>query len=199
MILIKKFKLGEIETNSYLVYDSNTNDAVIIDAPCGCKKEVYDSHANLLNIKAVLLTHGHFDHIANGFEFVMAGIDVAIHELDKPKCRDNKLNLSINMATQSQINPFNPTVLFYGKSGEFQFGSIKGSFIHTPGHSDGSIVYVIDKYLFSGDTVFDFGYGRTDFYDGSAQKLRQSIRKINDILKKGYILCPGHWCKYYWV
>lgn len=190
MIKVEKHILGSLSTCCYIVYDDITNDGVIID--CACEGEFLLSRVNTLkiNLKAVLLTHGHFDHIGACAYFKNKGFKIAIHKDDKQKCLDNKFNLSIDFKN-ANINVFTPYIIWQSDL-EFNFGSLVGKVLHTPGHSAGSVCYVIGNYIFSGDTMFNFGYGRTDFYDGSALKLRQSLKKIKTYLDIGYVLMPGH-------
>jgi len=191
MVNVHEILVGELNTCSYIVFDTLTKDSIIIDAGDDFKKINSYIKNNNLNVKAMLLTHGHYDHIGACNSFKQKGVPIYIHELDADKCEDNNLNLS-NQFCENGIQTFKADTFIVGEEQQLKIGSILIKAIHTPGHSEGGCSYIIEKYLFSGDTIFNQGYGRTDFYDGSMQKLRQSIRKLMPYLHKGYILCAGH-------
>ena len=75
---------------------------------------------------------------------------------------------------------------------DFNIGDFSIKMLHTPGHSRGSVTYVIDNYLFTGDTMFENTYGRTDFYDGNIDEMFNSLNLLRKYVDNGYILCPGH-------
>lgn len=191
MITVHKMLVGELNTCCYIVTDSLTNDTIIIDAGDEFEKINNYIECNNLNVNAVFLTHGHYDHIGACIYFKQKGVPIYIHEKDADKCENNNLNLS-NRFCEHGIHTFKPDILILGEEQDFKIGSIKIKAIHTAGHSEGGCSFIIENYLFSGDTIFNEGYGRTDFYDGSMLKLRQSIRKLIPYVQDGYILCAGH-------
>ena len=140
----------------------------------------------------VLLTHGHYDHIGACKKFQNNGIKIAINLLDADKCESDELCLIKQFGNGEILDTFKPDILFENEEDNLVLGSLNIKVIHTPGHSKGGSSYLIGNFLLSGDTIFEQGYGRTDFYDGSSIKLRQSIRKLLTYLNKGYILCCGH-------
>ncbi|MBQ9786274.1 MAG: MBL fold metallo-hydrolase [Clostridia bacterium] len=190
-MIVKKLVLGELKTNCYFIINEKTSNAIIIDA--GAEYETIKSYITTENLKvcAVLLTHGHFDHIGACAKLQKDGIKIVIHSLDADKCKDNSLNLS-NAFGEDIVETFNADVLLDNKEGEYEICDFKIKYIHTPGHSVGSCSFLIEDYLFSGDTIFDMGYGRTDFYDGSPFQLSKSIEKLMPYLRRGYKLLAGH-------
>lgn len=191
MYIVKNIKVGELKTNCYFVINDETKDALIIDPGDDyliLKKFIED---NCLNVKAVLLTHGHFDHIGACKQLKENGIPIIIHKLDADKCNNNDLNLS-NVYHNGVTNNFNPDMLLDGDIGELKMNSFIIKYIHTPGHSRGSVCYIIENFLFSGDTIFENGYGRTDFFDGSINNLIKSIKKLKPYLNGKYYLFAGH-------
>lgn len=194
MILCENFVCGELNENCYVVFDTISLDAVIIDPGLDNDFEKIYKYILEKNLKLrmVLLTHGHFDHIGACKKFQDEGIPIAINKFDEPKCLSNKLSLMEEFGNGLVLNTFKPDYLFNFDEEEISLGTLKIKAIHTPGHSEGSSSFIIGDYIFSGDTIFENGYGRTDFYDGSSQKLRHSIRKLLPYLNSGYILKAGH-------
>lgn len=191
MINIKKIVVGNLNTNCYVVYDNLTKIALVIDPGSEFEKINSFIFKGNLNVKAVLLTHGHYDHIGACYKFKELNIPIYIHEKDADKCADNNLNLS-NKFSEENINTFNADRLIIADEDKLNICGINVFALHTPGHSEGGCCYVIGNYLFSGDTIFEHGYGRIDFYDGSGLKLRQSIKKLLPYINAGYIVCDGH-------
>lgn len=183
---IKRIITSPLETNTYIVI--NDRKAFVVD-PGGeaekILKIVDDAGAEL---EAVLLTHGHSDHICDAGKLQRAGASVFIHQKDSDKINSYKnLGFSLNIKNDN----FTPDVLLNG--GEFlNICGLKVKTIHTPGHSEGGACYIVGDWLFSGDTLFYNSYGRTDFYDGNFGKLKNSI--INKLfnLPHDYTVYPGH-------
>lgn len=194
MIRCENFVCGELYENCYVVYDTVSLDSVIIDPGNDSDFEKIYKYIleNKLKLKMVLLTHGHFDHIGACKNFQDKGIPIAINKFDEPKCLSNKLSLMEEYGNGLALNTFKPDYLFNFDEEEITLGTLKIKVVYTPGHSDGSSSFIIGNFIFSGDTIFENGYGRTDFYDGSSQKLRQSIIKLLPYLNSNYILKPGH-------
>lgn len=171
---IKVLSLGELSVNCYLL--STEKAAVIIDP--GYKSVQIDSFLEENKSKECLclLTHGHFDHIgAVSHLKEKYGIKVAIGELDAPALSDDFLNLSGNFT--NSLEPTSADVLI--KDGEtFSVGDITFKAIHTPGHTVGSMCYLVDDVLFSGDTLFRLSIGRTDFPGGDFNTIINSINKL---------------------
>ncbi|MBE7082080.1 MAG: MBL fold metallo-hydrolase [Clostridiales bacterium] len=186
MINVEKIVCGLLKENCYILYDSNKN-ALIID-PGGHFDTIHNFILqNWLNVCGILLTHGHFDHIGAVKPLQDLGYKVYIHQLDSDKCS----NLELSLAKQfSRIETFVPDYTFECDKQVLNIGGFEVTVLHTPGHSKGSCCFCIDKYLFSGDTLFHNGYGRTDFYDGNSGQLFESLN-----LLKNYAhlqLMPGH-------
>ena len=191
MINVKKIVVGDLRTNCYIVFDNKTNEAIAIDTGAEFEKINKFINENSLKLKAILLTHGHFDHISACLNFQKLGVPIYIHDKDADKCENNELNLSSNFS-EEEIQTFKPNYIIKGKEQALQIGDFKILAIHTPGHSEGSCCFLIENYLFSGDTIFEHGYGRTDFYDGSSLKLRESIKKLLPYINEKFIICDGH-------
>ena len=162
---------GLIGTNCYVL--SIDGECIIIDMADGSGGKIADYlvKQNLTPL-AVLITHGHFDHCSGLRAFLKKfPVKVYMHEADIKKKSDNTIFVNDN------------DVL---KIGRFEIKAI-----HTPGHTKGGLCYVVEKNIFSGDTLFHEDAGRTDLAGGSELELRQSIKKLY-ALDGNFVVYPGH-------
>lgn len=189
MILVNKIVNSLLDENTYIVYDTGSKQALIIDPGSDFEKIKNFIYDNNLVVQAVLLTHGHFDHTFSCKKLQECGYKICIHCFDKTMCTDKYFS----MADMCNVDfeTFLPDYLI-DKETDLVIGVFNIKIISTPGHSRGGLSYLIDNYLFSGDTLFFNGYGRTDFPGGSISQLTSSIKKLKNIIESGFILCPGH-------
>ena len=187
---------GPLEVNTYIVV--NGDSGFVVD-PGGDADEIFAIFKKQkAKIDAILLTHAHFDHIGGVAQLVKIASEsegktqstptVFLHREEVEKIGSYK-----NMGFSMNANPekFVPDVLL--KGGEtLDISGLKVKVIHTPGHSKGGVCYVVGNKIFVGDTLFFTSYGRTDFYDGNAKDLKNSI--VNKLFnhKGNYTLLPGH-------
>ena len=185
-MLIKKIVVGLLESNCYLAGDENTKEIFIIDPGGDYKsiKSVIDKYS--LKPKAVINTHGHGDHIGANKEF---NIPVWIHRLDADFLTDPSKNLSgafgffLKTKTASRLL----------EDGDMlNIGKYSLEVIHTPGHTPGSICLKAAEVIFTGDTLFCQGIGRTDFAYGSEEDIASSIKEKLFTLEDDYVIYPGH-------
>ena len=182
---IYTIEVGFNGTNSYLVEDNDS--CILIDPGADGEKILSLIQEENLTLEKIILTHGHFDHIG-AVEYLRegTGAKIFVHSEDKEYLMDEKKNLSF--FTGDLIEPFTADNLM-------EDGDMVGKFrvIHTPGHTPGSIcLYNEDEgVLFSGDTIFKNGYGRTDFPGGDLQVLINSIKKLLE-LPADTVVYPGH-------
>lgn len=175
---IRTLTLGDFETNCYLVSDENGVTAVIDP---GYEPEAILARAaqEQLQIAAILLTHGHFDHVGG----VKAVADAA-------RCpvwmngKDCALPPSITNGTLYYTD-------YYREGTVVRVGRMTFTVLETPGHTPGSVCLRCENTLFSGDTLFAGGCGRTDLPGGSAAELRESLRRLAAIPENLAVL-PGH-------
>jgi len=190
MMKVKCLTVGAIASNCYLVWCEETKEAMVID-PGGEGKRILSEIAKEgLQVKYIVNTHGHMDHIAaNAVVKEGTGAQLAIHAEDVPLLSDTEMNLSAYMGKE-YCAPETDLILHEGE--ELTAGKVTLAVLHTPGHSRGSISLKGDGVIFSGDTLFADSVGRTDFPGGSYEELVTSIK--NKILTCGdhFIVYPGH-------
>lgn len=186
-VKIEKLVLGDLQTNTYIVYKNGRG--FIVDAT-GDAKILDGEIARLgIDIEAVLLTHGHFDHCLLAKHYREKGIKLYIHG-----CESEKLFTKKNLALLCGICfPYTEADVLVNDGDVFSIADISVEVLHTPGHSEGSVCYVVDEAnaIFVGDLIFKLSYGRTDFYDGDFNKMIKSIKKLF-ALEKNYTLYTGH-------
>ena len=182
---VEVIKVGMFQTNCYLV--SNENEMIIIDPGASFKKidEVIQKNENV-KVVAILLTHGHFDHIGAVDKLKEKyNCPIIASQEDEKILRNQKNNSLAGFAAsvESEIK--------WIENDELNLGSIKVKVLFTPGHSAGSVMYIIDGKLFSGDTLFKLSVGRTDLYSGNEHKLKESLQQLYN-LDRDMIVYPGH-------
>lgn len=189
---LELFETGPLSVNTYLLKDEESKEAVLIDVG-GSFDELYSKLTeDGYNIKFVLNTHGHFDHVLgeSAISQNYPEIPIYMHKDDVPhleRCKEELRYFGYKVDAQPpKITEFidENTELFIGKK------QIK--IIHTPGHSKGSLSYYVDNKLFSGDALFFRSIGRTDFYDGDFDTLINSIKSKLMTMPDDTIVFPGH-------
>lgn len=188
---IKSLVVGMVQTNCYLVYDEKTKRAVIVDPGDGAN--VISSECRKLGLKpeAILLTHGHFDHIMAAAALRDEwGLKIYACEKELEVLRDGSKNLMLNYYRKAYALEPDITV----RDGEtFEAAGFAWKVIETPGHTIGSCCYYVEAedVLFSGDTLFHMSYGRIDFPTGSGRDMAASVKKLLT-LPEDVMVYPGH-------
>ena len=175
---------GMLRANSYIVTENGT-DAVLID--CGGAQPLAFARQKGLNIRSVLLTHGHFDHIAGCAELQAAGAQIGCAEAEK-SLLTSPVNLAAEMGVR--IPAFSVDFTFQGGD-ELDLCGLKFTVLATPGHTPGGVCFLCGDSLFTGDTLFCESVGRTDFPGGSTSQLRESVKKLL-ALPGNLTVYPGH-------
>lgn len=192
MLNVIRFVIGEIETNTY-VLESDGVFAVI--DPAFENAELLD-FLKSKNVKYVLLTHGHFDHISGVNSVARAtGAKVCVHSLDGEMLLDGNKSY-YNSHFSSVQEPIKADILL-NDGDELEFGNTKIRVMHTPGHTMGSVCYIFEKekIIFSGDTLFRLSAGRTDLAGINpvlaGRNELASLKKLA-ALDGDYTVYPGH-------
>lgn len=178
---------GPLRVNTYFLVNENSGDAIVIDGGENYKliKETEKKYG--FKIKALLLTHAHFDHAGNAKKLQDDGVKVFISILDAPKL-NNEDNLAADFGRK--FDKLIPDYTF--TDGDYICAcGIKLKALITAGHTDGSATFIVDDMMFTGDTLFLESVGRTDFNSGDRDALIKSVKRLFD-LKGDYKVYPGH-------
>jgi glyoxylase-like metal-dependent hydrolase (beta-lactamase superfamily II) len=190
MLRIKSWCVGAFETNTYLLWDDESREAMFVDPGGEAVRTLNFAKKNELAIRYIINTHGHADHIAeNGIAKEQTGAPLLIHEADRAMLSSAEHNLSLFFG-MPLASPDADRCLAVGDT--LRLGSLSFSILHTPGHSPGSICLVHDKLVIAGDTLFWRSIGRTDLPGGSMQELESSIQKKLFTLPDDTIVYTGH-------
>lgn len=189
---IKIFPNGIYGAITYLVYDKISKEGVLIDCTSSIDEIENIIKKENINLKYILITHGHFDHVycVSDVKEKFPQAQILIHKED--------MDLLENMPTQCQMagieNIKIPCVdgLLKDESSNLTLGNKKIEVIHTKGHSKGGVCYLIDNVLFSGDTLFQDSIGRCDLWGGSMKEIEESIKNKLFVLDEDIIVYPGH-------
>ena len=190
-IEIKSMTLGMVATNCYLIINKETKEALLIDPADNALSISNVIEENVCTLKAILLTHGHFDHIMALNELKKRyNVPVYAHEEEEDVLKQSSLNMSGMIGqiytTQADI---------YVKDGEhLKLAGLDIIVLHTPGHTKGGVCYYLpeEKVLMSGDTLFHCSIGRTDFPTGSMSQLVRSVKEQLFVLPDDVQVYPGH-------
>lgn len=185
-LILEAILVGTMGVNAYIVGDPVSKEAVVIDPGSDYSKIQKIINKNLLKLKYVINTHGHGDHIGADDEF---NVPILIHHLDAEFLNNPTKNLSVYYGFSLKV--VSP-VRFLEDGHKIEIGNISLQVLHTPGHTPGSICLKYDNILFSGDTLFYEGVGRTDFPDASERDLFKSIKEKLFNLNDETIVYPGH-------
>ena len=175
-------------TNTYIVTDEESGETAVVDP--SLPEESLMEKLNGKNVKYVLLTHGHFDHVSGVYGLQKEeGAEVVIHPSDREHLLDPKKSL----AEGNFPEPHQPvTADILVKDGDvIMLGSSPIKVMHTPGHTEGSVCLLAEDHMFSGDTLFAGTCGRTDLPTGSWNKILASLKMLTK-LPGDYTVYPGH-------
>ncbi len=179
MLNIRTLPVGDYQTNCYLVWGEGAQWCVVID-PGDCPEQVLQATEEAgVKIDAILLTHGHFDHVG-GVRTIAAktGCRIYIHR---------KEELLPDQMTGGMLFYSNA----YAEGDVLKLAGLEITVLHTPGHTPGSVCLAVENTLFAGDTLFAGSIGRTDFPGGDVADMKKSLSRLGN-LTTDYRVLPGH-------
>lgn len=164
--------VGSLETNCYLLVSDK--ESAIIDPGDEARKILASLRKGKAILKYIINTHYHFDHTFYSVEIKkIVGGKILMHQ-DEQNFIDFKVDLLLNDRDKIEI------------------GDVVLKVIHTPGHTAGSICLIGEDFIFTGDTLFKDGHGRTDLPGGSEQAMQKSLQRLKTTIKPGMTVYPGH-------
>ena len=184
MLQIKRMQVGQIGTNCYLLEDPDAKLCAVIDPgdnADGIDREIRKAG---LSLSMILITHGHFDHVlaVPGLLAKWPDIPVYVHK--------QEVNWEGKGDQYMLLGPV-PNIKTVGEGDVIDFSGHPIQVLHTPGHSPGSVCYLVGDILFAGDTLFAGSCGRTDFIGGSVSQILLSLKRLAG-LEGNLRVCPGH-------
>ena len=183
---VKQGVFAPISNNCYLITDENSNESALVD--CSEFNEEMEELIGDADLKYILLTHGHFDHIGGVKEVSEKyGAKVVISAEDAPMLSDSRLSMGGRMFHRADTKP---DIII--KDGDvIKLGETEIKVLSTPGHTKGSVCFIADDCLFTGDTLFRCSCGRCDFPGGDEYEMLYSLRRLK-ALDGDYRVYPGH-------
>ena len=180
---VKVLQVGPIGTNCYILEDEKARAAAIIDPGDEAGRILQVIEDDGVDVKYILLTHGHYDHTTAVPQLhkALPQAEIYIHRADANGAGSQLFPLA------GQI----PGLKFYDEGDTLALGDMTIQVLHTPGHSKGSVTLKVGDVLFCGDTLFAGSCGRTDLAGGSYDEIMASLKKLGQ-LPGDYHVCPGH-------
>jgi hydroxyacylglutathione hydrolase len=188
-MFIEQRQVGHMAVFAYLVGDQESGEALVIDPAADTDGLIAAAEKNKVRIRYIVNTHGHCDHIGGNIDMKeKTGASIIVHEDDAWMLTDTPAAM-LRMFDAKASPPADRVV----KDGDLiQIGGITLTVIHTPGHSPGSMVLLVDGYAFTGDTLFVEAVGRTDLPGGSGEVMFDSIQRKLCTLPDETVVLPGH-------
>ncbi len=186
----EKFVVPPLNNNAYLVWDEKTNEAIVIDPAQGSDKLLEFTIEKNLNIRGIVNTHYHFDHVFENAKIKKSmNAAVMMHKKDVPYYEKDDMSEKMNNGKfeRTTVNAeLRETDLI-------KFGQEQLTVMHTPGHTEGSICLYSNKHgiMFTGDTLFAGTYGRVDLPGSDADKMKKTLARLADF-PTGTKIYPGH-------
>ena len=189
-MIIKTFVEPPIDNNNYLLIDENTKEAALIDCSSVDDRILEELETQSAILKYILLTHGHFDHIAG----------IRPHRfLSEPQIVMHKADLDWLNNTNKYLPMFGMPEMTIPKIDRFiedgdilHLGNLEIKVLHTPGHTQGGVCYLVEDNLFTGDTIFKEAVGRCDLEGGNFPQIVESIEDKIFTLPENTTIYPGH-------
>ena len=193
--------IGAVQTNCYFVYREGSPDCILFDAPDTGKEIVRRIEGAGFHVRALFLTHGHFDHIMGAQDVRLSAgslansrgeeaVKIYAPKSEEEMLSDSSYNMTAQFGTPMTLRPN----VWVEDGQEIEIAGIKIKVLFTPGHTPGSASYYIEEagMVISGDTLFEESVGRTDFRGGDASVMNKSIREKLFTLPDETEVYPGH-------
>ena len=176
---LKTFPIGSLQTNCYMVWEDGSDTCILIDP--GYEPELLLEQVRLQRktLEAILLTHGHFDHVGAVKEIVA-----------ETGCKVYLCTEDLSMPPMMTNGPLYYTHS-YGEGSRLHLAGLEIAVLHTPGHTPGSVCLMVESSIFSGDTLFAGSCGRTDLPGGNWATILTSLRRLASI-ETNFWVYPGH-------
>ncbi len=188
---IECFTVGPIGTNCYLLLDEETKEAFLVDPGDEAEYLISELNRREVRLRAVLLTHGHFDHVlaVSAVKAAYPGAEVLMGEHERPMAENEDLNSGFPGQHCSYA-----VDRYLAGGEEISLAGVTLRVLETPGHTAGSVCYYAEELgvLFAGDTLFYHSYGRYDLPTGSVRDLRESLTTLLTTLPEEVQVLPGH-------
>ncbi|NLG89406.1 MAG: MBL fold metallo-hydrolase [Clostridiaceae bacterium] len=189
-MIIECISGGLINSNVYVV--AGNEGGVIIDCGCPAEKIIETVNRFGIDIKDVILTHGHFDHVYYADSIrELAGMKIHIHKNDADFLTD-PVKSGLMFYHRRGVQGFKPADNLLDDGDILKIGDLELKILHTPGHTPGSISVAVGNCVFTGDTLFHTSIGRTDFPGGSHKDIIKSIKNRLFTLPEETTVYPGH-------
>ena len=188
-MFVKQIQVGHMAVFAYIVGDPESGEGLVIDPAANVDGIIHEARVNSINIKYIVNTHGHVDHMTGNAEMkTKTGAQIIVHRDDAELVMFTPLPLFKMHGAEKSPYPD----IMVNDGDVITVGNISLKVIHTPGHTLGGISLYAPGYVFTGDTLFVGAVGRTDFPGGSWRMLSHSIRQKLFILPDDTIVMPGH-------
>lgn len=177
--------VGQIDTNCYLIGDEKTNVCAVADPGGSSDRVLAMIEKSGLEPQMILLTHGHWDHVGAIPALLEKFPDIPVYAHERELCAADEPNphYFFPRAGKNQRT--------YGEGDSLRLGGLELKVLHTPGHSAGSVVLLVEDTMLCGDTLFAGSCGRCDLPGGDEEKMLASLKRLVE-LEGDYKVCPGH-------
>lgn len=177
--------VGQIDTNCYLIGDEAAGVCAVADPGGSPEKVLAMIEKSGLEPKMILLTHGHWDHVGAIPALLEKWPELPVYAHEKELCPADEPNPHYFFPHAGKNQRL------YGEGDALELGGLKLRVLHTPGHSGGSVVLLVEDVMLSGDTLFAGCCGRYDLTGGDGEQMAASLKRLA-LLKGDYKVCPGH-------